>query len=112
MSSEINPDSLSADIPPVFAKHLVSVGCWDQTPGVVENNGRQPYLHSFSAFVVSINGASWSLMTAGHAIRDMERYIEQGHVLTDWHIDDSPVGMPQRSPGPVCMGAGLYRGVA
>jgi hypothetical protein len=94
VNEKINHNELAVDIPPIFARHLVSVGCWDQTKAVVERNGGHPYLHSFSAFVVSINEAPWSLMTAGHAIRDVERYIEQGHVLTDWHIDDSPIGMP------------------
>jgi hypothetical protein len=94
MSSENSSENLSADIPRVFSQHLVSVGCWDHTPEVVKLNGGHPYLCNFSAFVVSINDASWSLMTAGHAIRDMEELVQKGHDLRDWHIDDSPVAMP------------------
>lgn len=94
MSGENSNENLSADIPRVFSQHLVSIGCWDHTAAVVELNDGHPYLYTFSAFVVSISGASWSLMTAGHAIRDMEKLVQNGHDLRNWHIDDSPVAMP------------------
>ncbi|TDA48090.1 hypothetical protein [Burkholderia pyrrocinia] len=94
MSDENSNENLSVDIPRVFSQHLVSVSCWDHTPAVLEHNSGHPHLHTFSAFVVSINGASWSLMTAGHAIRDTEELVRKGHDLRGWHIDDSPVGMP------------------
>jgi hypothetical protein len=79
---------------PFFARHLLSIGCWDETPAVLEVNGGNRALYAFSGFVVSINGASWSLMTAGHPIREPEEYIKRGRTFTDWHIDDSPGQIP------------------
>lgn len=87
-------DSSSVEIPPIFAQHLVSIGCWDKTPAVLAANGGEPALYSFSGFVVSINGTSWSLMTAGHPIRELESYIQKGRTFSNWHIDDSPGQMP------------------
>lgn len=84
----------TTDIPPVFARYLVALGCWDRTPAVVAANRGEPYLRSFSGFVVSIRGTSWSVMTAGHAIRQMLDLTQKGHDLFGWHIDDSAVQLP------------------
>ncbi len=54
-----------------FCLYLVPLGCWEYTPAVVAANGRKPYLRSFSGFSVSMLGTSWSVMTAGDAIRNL-----------------------------------------
>ncbi|AIV73751.1 hypothetical protein X994_6522 (plasmid) [Burkholderia pseudomallei] len=79
---------------PFFSRYLVALGCWDYTPAVVAANAGKPYLRSFSGFLVSIRGTSWSVMTASHAIRDLLDLDQQGHDLGGWHVDDSPIQRP------------------
>ena len=81
-------------IPPIFARYLVALGCWDYTPAVVAVNGGKPYLRSFSGFIVSMRGTTWSVMTAAHAIRDLQGLNQLGHDLREWHVDDSPIQRP------------------
>ncbi|WP_155122439.1 hypothetical protein [Burkholderia ubonensis] len=81
-------------IPSEFSRHLVAWGCWDRTPEVLAANEGKPYLRSFSGFVISIRGTSWSVMTAGHVIEDIRELVRLGHDLYDWYVDDSPIQRP------------------
>jgi hypothetical protein len=72
-----------------LSRHFVRLGCQDRTPGQRDhlNNGAG-YPGSFSGFVASVRG-EWFMITAGHVIEEIEKAMQRGQKLEDWHLDDT-----------------------
>ncbi len=83
-----------ADIVQFFARHFVSIGWIDRTPGERSsaNEGLgQPF--NVSAFVMQVCG-DWFLVTAGHVIEDLKVAHSTGQVLTNFQLNDTWANSP------------------
>jgi hypothetical protein len=84
--------STDDDLVGVFARHLVPVLF------TFEREGRSEKL-VMTAFVLSI-AEHWLLVTAGHCIGEVERYIESGCVISECYLVDS-LGLDVRYADPI-----------
>jgi hypothetical protein len=85
-------------LPAILAQHLVTFSCDDSSPKVLEANGGRRLKRTYSGFIVEVHG-HWCICTAAHCIEQVQELLEQGHVLTDWEIDDSAIqAPPERMP--------------
>lgn len=77
------------DVVGYLAKHFISLGWFDKTPGAraVENSGRGCY-NNASGFLISVQN-QWFWVTAGHIFEDIKTAIDTGQKLGEWHLDDS-----------------------
>ena len=83
-----------ADIVQFFARHFVSIGWTDQTPGERSSANKglgQPF--NVSAFAMEVSG-EWFLVTAGHIIEDLKVSQRKGQVLTGFQLNDSWANLP------------------
>ena len=71
-----------------LARHFVSLGFFDQSPQVAKEYGGAGRFHSLSGFLVTVRNLVY-LMTAGHALAQIEEAMQNGQKLTGWMLDDS-----------------------
>lgn len=71
-------------------RHFINLNCIDSGDNARKQNGGNPAVYNFSAFIVGIQD-EWLAITAGHIFRDLKDYVSRGASLSNWLIDDSAV---------------------
>jgi hypothetical protein len=76
------------DLLTFLARHFVSLVFYDRSPQLAGEHGGAGRLHCLSGFLVRVRDLVY-LMTAGHALAEIEEALESGQRLEGWRLDDT-----------------------